>query len=80
MIEEWELFIPTMIMIKFYSMINKNPEADTGFQSEDQKNKSASHRLFPLPQFKMAILPPGILRMRLTESCLLPYIPLKCWD
>ena len=40
--------------------VNKNPETDIGLQPEDQKSKAASHWLLPLPQSKMAILPPGI--------------------
>ena len=54
------------------STVNKNPETDIGIQPEGQRSKTVSHWLLPLPQSEMAILPPGILRMRLCESCLLP--------
>ena len=47
------------------STINKNLEAEIGIQPEGQKSKAASHWLSPLPQSKMAILPPGILIVRL---------------
>ena len=52
-------------------MVNKNPETDIGVQAEGQKSKTASHWLLPIPQSKMVTLPLGILRMRLSESCLL---------
>ena len=44
----------------FCSTINNNPEMEIGVQPEGQKIKTASHWLLPLPQSKMAILPPGI--------------------
>ena len=40
-------------------MIIKNAETGIGVQPENQKNKTASHWLLSLPQFKMAILPLG---------------------
>ena len=55
------------------SMNNKNPETDIGVQPEDQKNKAGiqknkavSHWLLLLPQSKVAILSPQILRLRLS--------------
>ena len=44
---------------------NRNPEADIGVHPEDQKSKAVNHWLLPLPQTKMVILPPRILRLRL---------------
>lgn len=43
--------------IQHCSKNNKNTETDIGVQPEDQKSKAA----------KMAIVPPGILRMTQTE-------------
>ena len=42
------------------SMINKNSETEIGVQSEDQKNKTTSYWLLPLPQSETVILPPKI--------------------
>ena len=42
------------------SMMNNNPETETGVQPEGQKSKTASHWLLPLHQFEMVILPSGI--------------------
>ena len=56
--------------------INKNPETDIGVQPEGQKSKTARHWLLPLPQSEMVVLPSRILRMGLTMSGLLFYIPL----
>lgn len=43
----------------FCSIINKNPELDTGVPFKGQKRKIANHWLFLLPQSKIAIVPPG---------------------
>lgn len=46
-------------------MLNKISETDNQFQPESQKNKTVSYWLLLLPQSKMVILLPGILRMKL---------------
>ena len=54
------LSLTAILGSSIYSTVNKNPETDTGVQTEDQKNKAASPWFLPLPQSEMAILPTGI--------------------
>ena len=76
-----DLSFPPYLPAFYYCSMN-----NIGVQPEHQKSKSVSHWLLPTDSYlylspKTVILPPGIVRMRLTDSCLLPsYIPLSCWD
>lgn len=53
------------------STINTNPETNIGVQPKSQKSKTANRDSYHNLSSEMVILPPGILRMRLSESCVL---------
>lgn len=56
-------------------LINETSETDLGVQPEEQRNKAVTDSY--LDEFEMAILPPGNVRKKQSESCLLPlYNPL----